>query len=74
MGAQLLRERKRKMNDPQYLLAFSLGPMEIALLLFVMIFAFGPKRIPEIGKSVGEALAGFRKATKDEPAHKDDEH
>jgi sec-independent protein translocase protein TatA len=44
----------------------NLGPMEIGLLLLVMVFAFGPKRIPEIGKSVGEALAGFRKATKEE--------
>lgn len=54
------------MSSPEYLLAFSLGPMEIGLLLFVMVFAFGPKRIPEIGKSIGEALAGFKKATKDE--------
>lgn len=44
----------------------NLGPMEIGLLLFVMLFAFGPKRIPEIGKSLGEALSGFRKATRDE--------
>lgn len=44
----------------------NLGPMEIGLLLFVMLFAFGPKRIPEIGKSLGEALSGFRKATREE--------
>ena len=44
----------------------NLGPMEIGMLLLVMLFAFGPKRIPEIGKSMGEALAGFRKATREE--------
>lgn len=60
------------MSAPEYLLAFNLGPMELTVLLFVMIFAFGPKRIPEIGKSVGEALAGFRKATKDEDKAKDE--
>ncbi len=54
------------MSSTEYLLAFSLGPMEVGLLLLVMVFAFGPKRIPEIGKSVGEALSGFRKATRDE--------
>lgn len=59
------------MSSPEYLLAFSLGPMELTVLLFVLIFAFGPKRIPEIGKSVGEALAGFRKATKDEDKYSD---
>lgn len=44
------------------LLAFGLGPAEIGVLLFVMLFAFGPKRLPELGKSVGEALSSFRKA------------
>ena len=46
------------------LLAFGLGPAEIGLLLFVMFFAFGPKRLPELGKSLGEALSSFRKAGK----------
>ena len=44
----------------------NLGPSELALLLIVMLFVFGPKRIPEIGKSVGEALSSFRKATREE--------
>lgn len=47
------------------LLAFSLGPAEIGALLLLMIFIFGPKRIPEIGKSVGEALSSFKKATRE---------
>lgn len=44
----------------------NLGPTEIVLLLIVMVFTFGPKRIPEIGKSLGEALSSFRKATREE--------
>jgi sec-independent protein translocase protein TatA len=47
------------------LLAFSLGPAEIVGLLVVLIFLFGPKRIPEIGKSIGEALTSFKKATRE---------
>lgn len=35
------------------------------MLLVVMLFAFGPKRILEIGKSLGEALSSFRKATRE---------
>lgn len=56
------------------ILAFALGPWEIGLLLIIMVFAFGPRRIPEIGKSVGEALTSFKRATRevekedDEPA------
>ncbi len=54
------------------LLAFMLGPWEIGLLLIIMVFAFGPKRIPEIGKSVGEALTSFKKATKEVEQSVDD--
>ena len=49
------------MNSALY--AFSLGPAEIVGLLVIMVFLFGPKRIPEIGKSMGEALSSFKKAT-----------
>lgn len=44
----------------------SLGPTEIAILLVLLIFMFGPRRIPEIGKSMGEAINSFRKATREE--------
>ena len=46
------------------LFAFGLGPAEIGVLLFVMLLAFGPKRLPELGKSFGEALSSFRVAGK----------
>lgn len=54
------------MNSAETVLAFSLGPTEIVVLLVIMIFLFGPKRIPEIGESVGKALSSFRKASKEE--------
>ena len=47
------------------ILAFSLGPAEILGLLVLMVFIFGPKRIPEIGESVGKALSSFKKATRE---------
>lgn len=46
------------------LLAFSLGPWEIGLLLIIMVFVFGPRRFPEIGKSLGEGITSFKKATR----------
>lgn len=44
----------------------SLGPMEVGLLLLVMLMVFGPRRIADIGKSLGEGLASFRKATRED--------
>lgn len=54
------------MSSATYMLAFGFGPQEVLLLLVVMIFVFGPKRIPEIGESVGKALKGFRSANKED--------
>ena len=44
---------------------FGLEPWHIVLLLAVVLVFFGPKRLPEIGKSVGETIREFRKATTD---------
>ncbi len=44
----------------------NLGPSELILLVVVMLLVFGPKRIPELGSSLGEALSSFRKATREE--------
>ena len=46
-----------------------LGPMEIMLILVVVLLVFGVGKLPQVGKSVGEALRGFREASegKDEP-------
>ncbi|MBE8221324.1 MAG: twin-arginine translocase TatA/TatE family subunit [Bdellovibrionales bacterium] len=34
---------------------------QIILIIAVVILIFGPKRIPQLGKSIGEAIRGFRK-------------
>ncbi len=41
----------------------SIGGGEIAIILLVALLLFGPRRIPEIGRTVGKALSEFRKAT-----------
>jgi sec-independent protein translocase protein TatA len=45
------------------------GPMEVLLILVVALLVFGPKKLPEIGKAVGEAIRSFKeqseKLTKD---------
>jgi len=42
----------------------ALGPGNIALIVGAALIIFGPKKLPELGKSVGETLREFKKATK----------
>jgi sec-independent protein translocase protein TatA len=39
-----------------------LQPMHLILILTVALIVFGPRRLPEIGKGLGEAIRGFKKA------------
>lgn len=48
-------------NIPDYTMAFGLGPMEIGVVLVIALVLFGPKRLPGLGKSLGEAIKGFKK-------------
>ena len=43
----------------------SLGIPELLMIFAVVLIVFGPRRIPEIGRTLGKALAEFRKATDD---------
>lgn len=43
----------------------SLGLPELMLIFIVALIVFGPKRLPEIGKTLGKALGEFKKATED---------
>lgn len=40
-----------------------IGPMELILILVIALVIFGPKKLPEIGKAVGDAIKQFRKST-----------
>jgi len=42
----------------------NLGFGEIALIIFVALLLFGPKKLPELGKAAGNTLREFKKATK----------
>ena len=43
----------------------TLGGPEVILILVIALIVFGPRRLPEIGKSMGKMLAEFRKASND---------
>jgi len=43
----------------------SLGLPEIIFILLLALLIFGPKRLPEIGRTLGKGMAEFRKASND---------
>jgi Tat protein translocase TatB subunit len=43
----------------------TLGGQEIILILVLALIVFGPRKLPEIGKSIGRMMAEFRKASND---------
>ena len=43
----------------------TLGVQEIAIIFFVALVLFGPKKLPELGKTIGKALTEFRRASND---------
>lgn len=42
-----------------------LGLPELILIFFVALIVFGPRKLPEIGRTLGKALGEFKKATEE---------
>lgn len=40
----------------------NIGPLEIAIVLIIVLIIFGPKRLPELGRSLGKGIRDFRGA------------
>jgi sec-independent protein translocase protein TatA len=42
-------------------------PMHLLVILVIAMIVFGPKKLPELGKGLGDGIRGFRDALKGEP-------
>ena len=42
-----------------------IGPWEIAIVLVLILLIFGPRKLPELGSSLGKSIRGFKKGMKD---------
>jgi len=40
----------------------NVGPLEVLLVLIIALIVFGPKRLPELGRSLGKGIREFRGA------------
>jgi sec-independent protein translocase protein TatA len=48
----------------------NIGPLELAIVLIIALIVFGPKRLPELGRSLGRGIREFRGSVsgdRDEP-------
>ncbi len=44
---------------------FGIGMPELIIVLLVAFLLFGPQKLPELGRSIGKAVKGFRNVTDD---------
>lgn len=54
----------------------NIGPLEIAMVLVVALIVFGPKRLPDLGRSLGQGMREFKasisaESDREEPAGPD---
>ncbi len=38
----------------------NVGPMEVLIVLIVALLVLGPKRLPDVGRSLGKGIRGFK--------------
>jgi sec-independent protein translocase protein TatA len=45
-----------------------LQPMHLIVILFIALLIFGPSKLSELGKGLGDGIKNFKKAVNDDPA------
>ena len=51
----------------------NVGPMELIIVLVIALIVLGPKRLPEVGRSVGRGMREFKESLSGDHDRDDDE-
>jgi sec-independent protein translocase protein TatA len=51
----------------------NIGPMEIVIILIIALIVLGPKKLPEMGRSVGRGMREFKNAVSMDSGDDEDE-
>jgi sec-independent protein translocase protein TatA len=52
---------------------FNLGPGELLLILAIALVVLGPKKLPEVGRSLGKGMREFKESVSNMTGNSDDE-
>jgi sec-independent protein translocase protein TatA len=52
---------------------FNVGPGELIVVLVIALIVLGPKRLPEVGRSIGNGMREFKDSISGESRHDDDD-
>ena len=51
----------------------NIGPLEIVVILIIALIVFGPKRLPELGRSMGKGIREFKNSLTSDKDDDDDD-
>jgi sec-independent protein translocase protein TatA len=51
----------------------NIGPLEIVVILIIALVVFGPKRLPELGRSMGKGIREFKNSVTGDDKDDDDD-
>jgi sec-independent protein translocase protein TatA len=50
----------------------NIGPLEVVVILIIALIVFGPKRLPELGRSMGKGIREFKSSLSGDKDDEDD--
>jgi sec-independent protein translocase protein TatA len=51
----------------------NIGPMELVIVLAIALIVLGPKKLPEVGRSIGNGMREFKDSLTSGDRHSDDD-
>jgi len=46
-------------------MALPIGPLEVGLIILIILIIFGPSKLPQLARAIGESIKEFKKASKE---------